>query len=185
MAKNTTRDKVWYAALKLGEKRRQETDDGWFYPDELLGTARLTQAQDRTARDVMKTMDEYGLIESGTDDESYRRRWRLNGATHPDDEEDDGWDLPITVELDIEDLQIGGHEAALPAKREALRACVAFLRDEGRATRSDFEVVYDEYPAYHDDFDGWWRHLASEYLQHISVIKSPPSGGRYHEYEPA
>jgi len=57
MTKHTKRDMIWSAALKAG-------DEGAFTVNEILFCAGLTQSSERTARDVLNTMEELDHLRS-------------------------------------------------------------------------------------------------------------------------
>jgi len=69
-------------------------------------------------------------------------------------------DLPPGADLvDLEDIDVPGYEEpVVRARRVAVGAAVAHLKDNERARRSDFvDALYAEYPAGYDTTDGWWR----------------------------
>ncbi|QFU83476.1 hypothetical protein [Natronorubrum aibiense] len=60
---------------------------------------------------------------------------------------------------DLEALSIPGRSAeTIEKRRHAVGRALAYVRDEGRARRSDFvEALYKECPAGYETEDGWWR----------------------------
>lgn len=69
-------------------------------------------------------------------------------------------DLPPGADLvDLEDVDVPGYEeAVVRARRVAVGAAVAYLKDNERAARSEFvDALYEGYPAGYDTTDGWWR----------------------------
>ena len=60
---------------------------------------------------------------------------------------------------DLDALSIPGRsEKTVEKRRHAVGRALAYLRDEGRARRSDFvDALYAECPAEYDTTDGWWR----------------------------
>ena len=80
---------------------------------------------------------------------------------------------PADVETAIATTDIPGSGDKLDARREAVRAAVAYLRENGTATPADFKRdVYPEHPARHtegsDPANAWWKRTVSEGLKQIA-----------------
>ncbi|MDQ2049131.1 hypothetical protein RBH26_01405 [Natronolimnohabitans sp. A-GB9] len=60
---------------------------------------------------------------------------------------------------DLDELSIPGRSAeTLEKRRHAVGRALAYLRDEGRARRSDFvDALYGECPAGYETADSWWE----------------------------
>lgn len=60
---------------------------------------------------------------------------------------------------DLEALSLPGRSSeTLEQRRRAVGRALAYVRDEGRARRSDFiKALYTECPAEYETADGWWR----------------------------
>ncbi|WP_242695485.1 MSCRAMM family adhesin SdrC [Halomontanus rarus] len=73
--------------------------------------------------------------------------------------------------VDLESLSVRGRSAELvERRREVAGHAIAFLRDQGRARRSDFvESLYEQYPAGYETTDSWWRCL-KEALKQVDAI---------------
>jgi hypothetical protein len=138
----------------------ETVDGGGFSPE------RVTRMTDeRLTNDV----DELAGVESNRLDELARRavartRKRLGRdvGTGLDYRSQTGIDGDLTPGEDITDLdelEVPGYsDDPLEARREAVGAALAFLRDEERARRSDFvDALFEEYPAGYDTTDSWWR----------------------------
>lgn len=71
-------------------------------------------------------------------------------------------------------------------RRDAVRACVDYLREEGSAQKSDFvEEVYPNYPGGYASSGGWWNKIGKEYLQHVADDVeeiTPPAGEGSHTW---
>lgn len=96
-----------------------------------------------------------------------------------------GDDVPIGADLvDLDEIDVPGHDdAVVAARREAVGAAVAFLKDRGRARRSEFvDGLYEEVPAGYDTEDGWWRCVKR------GLKQAPPveggAGQRVWRYDP-
>ena len=89
------------------------------------------------------------------------RRWRSPGGVRP------GEDV-----TDLDALSIPGRSAeTLEKRRHAVGRALAYLRDEGRARRSDFvDALYEECPAGYDTTDGWWR-CVKEGLKQVDAVE--------------
>jgi hypothetical protein len=138
----------------------ETVDGGGFSPE------RVTRMTDERLRD---DVDELAGVESNRLDELARRavartRKRLGRdvGTGLDYRSQTGIDGDLTPGEDITDLdelEVPGYsDDPLEARREAVGAALAFLRDEERARRSDFvDALFEEYPAGYDTTDSWWR----------------------------
>ena len=72
---------------------------------------------------------------------------------------------------DLDDIDVPGRspEAAEP-RRKAVGAALAYLRDAGRARRSDFvSELYEEFPAGYDSESGWWNCVKTG-LKQVDVV---------------
>ncbi|ELY61573.1 hypothetical protein [Natronolimnohabitans innermongolicus] len=72
---------------------------------------------------------------------------------------------------DLDALSVPGRSAeTLENRRRAVGRALAFLRDEGRARRSDFvDALYAECPAGYETADGWWGCL-KEGLKQVDAV---------------
>jgi len=94
-------------------------------------------------------------------------------------------DLDTLVDTVAEDA-LPGSGAKLEARREALRAVVDFLREQGRATPQAFKNdVYPEHTAYYTDGQdparSWWKNCIYKGLRELAerderVVKADQSG---------
>jgi hypothetical protein len=69
-------------------------------------------------------------------------------------------DLPPGADLvDLEEIDVPGYEErVVRARRVAVGAAVAYLKDNDRGRRGDIvDALYEQYPAGYDTADGWWR----------------------------
>lgn len=73
---------------------------------------------------------------------------------------------------DLDALSIPGRSAeTVEKRRRAVGRALAYLRDEGRARRSDFvDALYAECPAEYETTDGWWRCL-KEGLKQVDAVE--------------
>lgn len=142
------------------EPSEPSMDDGGFEPE------RVTRIPDE---DLSRDASELSGVESGRLDEMARRavartREQLGrdvgtGLNYRSSNAIDD-DLPPGADLvDLSTIEVPGRDEGLVrARREAVGAAIALLRDRERARRSEFvEALYDEYPAGYDTEDGWWR----------------------------
>lgn len=72
---------------------------------------------------------------------------------------------------DLDELSLPGRsEAVLEKRRAAAGRALAYLRDEGRARKSDFvDALYDDVSAEYDTADGWWR-CVKEALRQVDAV---------------
>ena len=68
MTKHTKRDKIWSAAIHLSK-------DGKFTVKEVLSEAGLEESSERTARDVLITMNDLGHLERALEDAREDSQW--------------------------------------------------------------------------------------------------------------
>ena len=72
-------------------------------------------------------------------------------------------------------------------RRDAVRACVAYLREAGAASKSDFQrEVYPDHPAGFQSEDGWWNKIGLELLKAVgadSPTIHPPDDEGAHTWE--
>ncbi|WP_049923018.1 hypothetical protein [Halopiger djelfimassiliensis] len=72
---------------------------------------------------------------------------------------------------DLDSLSIPGRSTeTVEKRRHAVGRALAYLRDEGRARRSDFvDALYADCPAGYDTADGWWRCI-KEGLKQVDAV---------------
>ncbi len=73
--------------------------------------------------------------------------------------------------VDLDSLSIPGRsEDVVERRREAAGHAIAYLRDCGRARKSQVvDALYEEYPAGYDTADGWWRCIKAA-LRQVDAI---------------
>lgn len=106
---------------------------------------------------------------------------------------DSGRREPATAPADEAGRDSAGLEDALAAldtsdrRRDAVRACVAYLREAGTASKSDFQrEVYPDHPAGLQSEGGWWNKIGLELLKAVAVDSPtihPPDGEGAHTWE--
>jgi len=69
-------------------------------------------------------------------------------------------------------------------RREAVRACVEYLRKHGEGQKSDFvDAVYPDHPARYESAGGWWNTIGKEYLKAVAEgydpLTPPPKEGSH------
>ena len=73
------------------------------------------------------------------------------------------------VDVDVEAIDLPGSGAKLDERRDALRACIAYLVENGVATRADFEAdVYPEHPARYETPRSWWKNCLTDGLSAVA-----------------
>ncbi len=73
------------------------------------------------------------------------------------------------VDVDFDAIDLPGSGAKLDERRDALRACVAYLAENGVATRADFEAdVYPEHPARYETPRSWWKNCLTDGLSNVA-----------------
>jgi len=73
------------------------------------------------------------------------------------------------VDVDFEAIDLPGSGAKLDERRDALRACIAYLVENGVATRADFEAdVYPEHPARYETPRSWWKNCLTDGLSAVA-----------------
>ena len=87
-------------------------------------------------------------------------------------------DEPDALEAALADLE------TTDRRREAVRACVEYLREAGSAQRRDFiREVYPDHPAGYGSEGGWWNRIGKEYLRDVAEkydrIHPPPGEGSH------
>nr|WP_032073162.1 HTH domain-containing protein [Halorubrum sp. T3]AGI12349.1 hypothetical protein [Halorubrum sp. T3] len=81
----------------------------------------------------------------------------------------------------IDDLDLPGRGERVEQRREAVRACVRYLREHGEAQRSAFvDEVYADRPAGFGSSGGWWNAIGKQGLAEVAdvvdVVDAPPEG---------
>lgn len=95
-------------------------------------------------------------------------------------------DRAPTLEDDLEAIrdELPGGEDVLDERLAAVRACYEYLRERGRATKSDFtENVYPENSAGYESAGGWWNAVGKSGLRALSERREnvrPPAGEGAH-----
>lgn len=89
-----------------------------------------------------------------------------------------------TVDDDLEDALAGLDTTA--DRRDAVRACVEYLREHGDGQKSEFvDAVYPEHPAGFGSSGGWWNKIGKEYLRAVAEDVdriAPPAGEGSHTW---
>ena len=71
-------------------------------------------------------------------------------------------------------------------RRDAVRACIEYLREHGTGQRSDFlDAVYPDHPAGFGSEGGWWNKIGKEFLQAVAEDYdplTPPAGEGSHTW---
>lgn len=85
------------------------------------------------------------------------------------------------VDETIDALELPGRGERVEQRREAVRACVAYLREHGEGRRSAFvEDVYPNHPAGFGSAGGWWNAIGKQGLAEIAdvvdAVDAPPEG---------
>lgn len=85
--------------------------------------------------------------------------------------------------VDLDALSVPGRsDDVVERRREAAGRAIAYLRDEGRARKSDFvDALYEECPAGYDTADGWWRCVKTA-LKQVEAVEGG-DGARVWRYE--
>lgn len=97
------------------------------------------------------------------------------------DRDADGADQEPTREEIIDGLDLSGSGDTLEARREAVRACCEYLRENGEATKSDFvSALYDEHRAGYQSTGGWWNTIGKDGLrtvaERVDHVNAPGEG---------
>lgn len=112
----------------------------------VLGTVEVDRLDELSRRAVAKTRKRLNRdVQTGL---AYDSSTQLSNDVRP------GEDV-----VDLESLSVPGRSAeVVERRREAAGRAIAYLRDVGRARKSDFvEALYEECPAGYETPDGWWR----------------------------
>jgi predicted CopG family antitoxin len=73
------------------------------------------------------------------------------------------------VEAIIDELDLPGGGHALASRRDAVRACWRYLREQGEATKSDFvDDVYPDHRASYGSSGGWWNTVGKQGLRTVA-----------------
>ena len=73
------------------------------------------------------------------------------------------------LETMIENVDLPGSGAKLDERREALRAAIEYLVEQGTARRSDFEEdVYPEFEARYETSYSWWKNAIGPALSQVA-----------------
>lgn len=126
---------------------------------DVLGTVEGNRLDELTRRAVAKTRKRLKRdVQTGLE---YTSSTRLAG-----DDVRPGEDV-----VDLDRLEVPGRTAAdVRARREAAGRAIAYLRDEGRARRSDIvEALFEEVPAGYETKAGWWRCIKTALKQVDSI----------------
>ncbi|WP_254767677.1 hypothetical protein [Salinilacihabitans rarus] len=124
----------------------------------VLGTVEVDRLDELSRRAVAKTRKRLNRdVQTGL---TYDSSTRLSSDVRP------GEDV-----VDLESLSVPGRSAeVVERRREAAGRAVAYLRDVGRARKSDFvEALYEECPAGYETSDGWWR-CVKEALRQVDAV---------------
>lgn len=139
---------------------------------DVLGTIEVDRLDELSRRAVAKTRERLDRnVQTGLE---YSSTTAL-AADAPDVRP--GEDVTDLDELDLP----GRSETTVERRREAAGHALAYLRDEGRARKSDFvDALYDEVPAGYDTTDGWWR-CVKEALRQVDAVDGG-DGSRVWQY---
>jgi hypothetical protein len=95
------------------------------------------------------------------------------------DDQDDGQDDPVAT------LDLPGSGETLERRRDAVRACLQYLRREGSATKKEFiDNVFSENPAGYQSSGGWWNAIGAgvrEVAEQRDELVAPSEGSRTYE----
>ncbi len=104
----------------------------------------------------------------------------------------DGIDGPAAPPADAHGRHAAAEEDALAGldttadRRDAVRACVEYLREQGTAQKSGFvDAVYPEHPAGFKSSGGWWNKIGKEHLRAVAEevdVIAPPAGEGSHTW---
>lgn len=120
-------------------------------------------------RDPADHPDQRGLEETAT-----------GPGRRPDRDAGDG-DQEASADEIIDGLDLSGSGDRLEARRDAVRACYEFLRENGKARKSEFvEALYDEHTAGFGSPGGWWNEIGNNGLktvaEQVDTIDAPGEG---------
>lgn len=92
-----------------------------------------------------------------------------------------GDDLDEQIDEIVSDLDLPGSGPALEARRNAVGACIDYIRDRGESQRSAFtEDIYPENPAHYQSKQGWWNTIGKDGLQTVATelddLEAPGEG---------
>ena len=174
--------------------------------DPVLSTAEVADAvpiKRRGTLNRLQTLEEDGELESKqiggrntvwwfvggeriTPDERAREEDAEKAREVRDRRREDTAEAPESNRADtaLEDALAGLDTTA--DRRDAVRACVEHLREQGTAQKSGFvDAVYPEHPAGFGSSGGWWNKIGKEYLgavaEDVDVI-APPAGEGSHTW---
>jgi hypothetical protein len=159
-----------------GGRRRASADDGVEAAATAEGGLAVSVTPGRVTRPDDDGVDEaaarLGDVER---DRLDAMRRRAGGAAT---DERPGSDL-----ADLDALELPGRDGALVERRRRLvGAGVAYLREAGEASRSEFVAdLRDDYPAGYDSVAGWWRCLSGG-LRQVARVRAADADVRTWRY---
>jgi predicted ArsR family transcriptional regulator len=172
--------------------------------DPVLSTAEVADAvpiKRRGTLNRLQALEEDGELESKQIGGRNTVWWFAGGERiAPDEREEDAEqarevrdrrreDTPDAPESDRGDTVLEDALAGLDTiadRRDAVRACVEYLREQGTAQKSGFvDAVYPEHPAGFGSSGGWWNKIGKEYLRAVAEavdVIAPPAGEGSHTW---
>ncbi|WP_246999472.1 hypothetical protein [Halosolutus gelatinilyticus] len=132
---------------------------------DVLETVELDRLDELSRRAVAKTRSRLDRpVETGLE---YRSSTELGDETI----------RPGADVVDLDSLSVPGRsDAEVEARREVAGRAIAFLKDRGRARKSDFvDALYERHPAGYETVEGWWSCLKRT-LKQVDAIDG--GGGR-------
>lgn len=108
--------------------------------------------------------------------EGERRDERARGGEQT--AETDAVGIPDDVEAAIADLDLPGSGAKLDARRDGVRDLFEHLREQGSASRSDFETIVDADDVRYGSFSSFWNNcvLDRDALASLPGVEAPGEG---------
>ena len=108
--------------------------------------------------------------------EGERRDERARGGEQT--AETDAVGIPDDVEAAIADLDLPGSGAKLDARRDGVRDLFEHLREQGSASKSDFETIVDADDVRYGSFASFWNNCVKERdaLASLPGVEAPGEG---------
>lgn len=90
-------------------------------------------------------------------------------------------DRVVAVDAIIDELDLPGSGTTLEARRDAVRACWRYLREQGDARKADFiDDVYPDEQARYGSAGGWWNAVGKQGLREVAreheSVEAPGEG---------
>lgn len=169
------------------------------HDDPVVSTREVSEETDLSRRrvlDLLRAAESIGQIESKqidgrarvwylpqlVDQEDHPHPGRGSDVIEPDSRSDrDQEESADLLDELVDDLDLPGSREVLEERREAVRACLEYLRDQQSAQKSDFiDEIRPDHPAGYQSANGWWNTIGKKGLAEISerseLIERPPEG---------